>query len=100
MVRRISRIHDFEIVFPRHAEATSHLLTQLRMCDLIVADLSLERPSVYFELGLAAAVGVRTVVFAVRDTLIHQIPAELTVEYYDDIADYERQLGNHLARHE
>lgn len=100
IVLQTSSINGFDVVFPHHAETTPRLLSQLRACDLIIADLSLERPSVYFELGLASALGIRTILVASKGTLIHQIPAELSVTYYDDLADYEHQLSNSFKGHE
>ncbi len=47
-------------------------LSAIRDSDFVLADLSMERPSCYFELGLAQALGKDVYLIAQRDTDIHQ----------------------------
>src|SRR5437879_4128964 len=47
--------------------------TDFRNAKFVLADLSYERPSCYFELGLAQALGARVVIIAETGTLIHQV---------------------------
>jgi hypothetical protein len=49
---------------------------------LIVADLSLERPSCYYELGVAQALGRRTFLLAAAGTAIHQVSDRDKVHFY------------------
>ena len=61
-------------------------LTDLRESDLVIADLSNERPSCYYELGLAEALRKTVLVIAVVGTSIHQLADRKSVVYYDGIA--------------
>jgi hypothetical protein len=48
----------------------------------VIADLSLERPSCYYELGLAQALGVRVALIAETGTVIHQAHNRAEVAAY------------------
>jgi hypothetical protein len=56
---------------------------------LVVADLSLERPSCYYELGLAQALHKRTVLIAREGTAIHQAYGRGDVRYFTNDRAYE-----------
>lgn len=58
----------------------------------IIADLSLERPSCYFELGLAEAVGARVALIAMNGTQIHQTGCALKVRSYNDLVEYKSSI--------
>lgn len=61
---RVIDIHgDYQI--------TPKMLQMIRKCRLVVADLSLERPNVYFELGYARGIGKTVVTIAREGTKIH-----------------------------
>jgi len=54
----------------------------------VVADLSLERPSCYYELGLAQALKVPVVLVAQAGTVIHQADYRGSVVEYSDSKSY------------
>jgi|SRR5205085_617474 len=62
----------------------------LRNSSFVIADLSLERPSCYFELGLAQAIGKPTILIAEEGTPIHQAYRRNQVRFYKDLDDYRR----------
>jgi hypothetical protein len=66
-------------------------LDVLHKVDLVVADLSLERPSCYFELGMAQTVGVPCFLIAEQGTRIHQHSGE--VIFYASLEDYRRLIS-------
>ena len=67
-------------------------LADLRESDLVIADLSNERPSCYYELGLAEALRKTVLVIAVVGTSIHQLADRKSVVHYDGIAALRDRL--------
>ena len=68
------------------------ILEKFRHVDYIIADLSLERPSCYYETGLAQALKKKVLLIAQADTDIHQIDRRDSVLFYNDRKDYRRVL--------
>jgi len=64
-------------------------LGALRDADFVIADLSFERPSCYFEVGFAQALGKRVALIAKGGTAIHQLIGREAVLFYNTISDYE-----------
>ena len=58
------------------------LLEEIRNADFVFADLSLERPSCYYELGVAEALGKPVYLIAESGTPIHQCASRSTVSFY------------------
>lgn len=65
---------------------------QLRQATVVLADLSGERPSCYFELGFAQALGCNTLMLAEGGTPIHQSAARETLTYYSDYEQLEHAV--------
>lgn len=88
--------------FPRYAtedpvfnlQAT---LQNLKGASFVLADLSLERPSCYYELGLAEALGKPVYLIANKGTDIHQTASRRLVRYYKDDEDFKRLVSNILT---
>lgn len=86
---------DYKPVAPEFAiEATKALLLNSA---LVLVDLSYERPSCYFELGMTEALGVRAGVVAQRGTPIHQTSYRDAVRYFLDIREYELIVSDVLS---
>lgn len=70
----------------------SKIFEYIEKAEIIVADLSYERPNCYYELGYAKALGKEMIIIAKQGTKIH-----FDVEHYDNFT-YEnaRQLGREL----
>jgi hypothetical protein len=64
----------------------------IRKARFVLADLSLERPSCYFELGLAEATGVDVNIIAKAGTPIHQVGYAAQVNFYRDLDVYKRMI--------
>lgn len=75
-------------------EALSSTLAELRDSDLVMADLSLERPSCYYELGLAEAVGASVALLAKTSTGIHQSAARHEVHSYATLEQYREVVAS------
>ena len=61
--------------------------------DLVIADLALERPSCYYELGFAQALGRPTQIIAPEGTHIHQAGGRESAMYYEDLLAYHAVLS-------
>lgn len=73
-----------------------HARRDLRRARVVVADLTLERPSCYYEVGLAQALNRRVVLVAERGTPIHQAHDRDKVIFYDSLDDLSAKLTRAL----
>lgn len=88
------RASGLEPHFPRYlplrpAFDLASLRADIEHAAVVVADLSLERPSCYYELALAEAAGTPVIAVAERGTPIHQTAARGRVGFYTDTHDLE-----------
>jgi hypothetical protein len=81
-------IPTYDLAAPQFDLATT--LRDLKGASLVLADLSSERPSCYYELGLAEAVGTPVRVIAHTGTDIHQTSSRAQALYYDNLDDFKR----------
>lgn len=58
-------------------------LQDMKQCEFVLANLSLERPSCYYELGLAEAIGKPVYLIAIEGTDIHQTASRKLVQFYN-----------------
>jgi nucleoside 2-deoxyribosyltransferase len=65
------------------------IIADMNSADQVVADLALERPSCYFEVGLAQALGKRVRLIAPIGTDVHQVGERELVERYDCFDEYK-----------
>lgn len=70
----------------------------LKNSDLVLVDLSDERPSCYFELGLAEAVGATIAVISKAGTPIHQTSLRSSVSTFSNIDEFENLLTSILGK--
>jgi hypothetical protein len=64
-------------------------LTILRDAEFVLADLTMERPSSYFELGLAQALGKDVYLIAEDGTDVHQANGRSLTRFYRDLPGYK-----------
>jgi hypothetical protein len=67
-------------------------ISEMERSQLIIADLALERPSCYFEVGIAQAAGLNVHLIASAGTAIHQVAGRAHVLFYEDENDYENLI--------
>jgi hypothetical protein len=89
----IARESGWEISFPKYDLGNpvfdlSSTLAEMDRCTLVVADLSFERPSCYFELGLAEALQKKVAVIARSGTPIHQTSYRCAVRTFKSLDDF------------
>jgi hypothetical protein len=68
------------------------------LAEFVLADLSFERPSCYFELGLAKAGRVKVALIAAKGTAIHQVGDHARVGFYRDFEEYCSLVSTILDR--
>src|ERR1041385_316620 len=71
-------------------------LSMLRESEFVLADLSMERPSCYFELGLAQAIGKDVYLIAEQGTDVHQAHGRSLTQFYDGLHNYEQVISSVL----
>ncbi|GHE67083.1 TIR domain-containing protein [Streptomyces griseoaurantiacus] len=73
-------------------------VAEIERAKLVIADLSLERPSCYYELGLAQALGVKVVLIAKSGTDIHQAFGRNSVAEFRDLHEYPNVVRRVLLK--
>jgi len=64
-------------------------LIMLKNADFVIADLSCERPSCYYEVGYAQALRKPVILIASLGTQLHQVKDRSDVRFFKDLADYQ-----------
>jgi type VI protein secretion system component Hcp len=82
----------------QHSEqVTEVVLERIRTSEVVIADLTGERPNVYYEVGHAHAVGKRPVLVRRRGSLVHFDLVNHNVREYETIDDLRAILTQRLA---
>ena len=91
VARRVFNIPDYDRAAPNFD--IKETIATIKTSDGVIADLSFERPSCYFELGIAEAVNANIALVAVKGTVVHQTSLRKSVFFYenmDSLASYLR----------
>jgi hypothetical protein len=100
IIERLSVEFALQFFFPLDHYQTFSIASarsDLRSAKLIIADLSLERPSCYFELGIAQGLDIPVQQIARADTPIHQTANRRDVRYYADLSEYEMLFRSFIS---
>jgi nucleoside 2-deoxyribosyltransferase len=82
----------------KDASAESIGIGDLGRADAVIGDLSFERPSCYFEIGLAHGMNKPVFLIAEQGTTLHQVVGRDAVEFYSDMAEYREVVRKALSR--
>lgn len=97
IIQQIAEAYTLEVHFPKYSLNKPAFDMQKTIEDLkgslfVIADLSLERPSCYYELGIAESLVKKVFIIAQSGTDIHQTVNRERVQFYKDLGDLKEML--------
>lgn len=90
----VSEKLGIDVNFPEYRKNISYFNIQETIerfikASFVLVDLSFERPSCYYELGIAESIGAKVVLFALQGTPIHQTSHHTEVRFYENMQQFK-----------
>lgn len=97
------RACDRENISARRADDIEHtgsitklVLDQIRASSVVIADLTYERPNVYYEIGFAHGIGKQVILTAQVGTLVHFDLADINCISFESVTELEERIVKRL----
>jgi len=99
LIQQVARTRDLVVHLPKYDSSKPSFdihreLEELKGSLFVIADLSLERPSCYYELGIAEALEKKIYLIARAGTTIHQTVNRKDIQYYRDMNHLQILIDN------
>ena len=78
------------------AQINSKILNYINMAEVVVADITYERPNCYYEIGYAHAKGKKVILTAKKGTKIHFDINNFQVLNYESVSELDKKLSKTL----
>lgn len=86
---QISYLHD-------NAKISQQILSEIRNSQIVIADLTFERPNCYFEVGYALALGKNLILTSSKKTIVHFDLYDNRRIVWEDANDFRNQLSEQI----
>lgn len=91
-IASIAEKYGCSAIFPEHensypAFSLNTTVQKFKKSAFVLVDLSFERPSCYYELGIVETLGIPAYIIAEVGTAIHQTANRAFVHYYSDLVE-------------
>jgi hypothetical protein len=97
IIRKVANSRNFIAHFPEYKNekqsfSIDSIMNKIKGCSFVLADLSLERPSCYYELGIVESIKIPVYLIAKSGTDIHQTAKRDQVLFFQNFEELEKIL--------
>lgn len=94
VIKRLAEKYNFSLLMANEeslktGQYVRSSLEMIMQTDFVIADLSYERPSCYYELGYLQAMKKKVYLLAEQSTVIHQLLTPEQIIFYSNIKEYD-----------
>lgn len=101
-IRRVCEKYDYDARRVDESNVSKRIIPeitrQVRQCAFVIADITEERPNVYYELGFADGVGKEVIIVAKAGTKLPFDVGDVPVLYWDSFTEFEKELTKRVEK--